>query len=316
MSEFNLKLWLKEAKKKEKDVSTIGAQLIDTHDKIKIDNNSITEAKLEDYRVDDDPKTTEQRLEAVRTESPAVTTEGQLNKNADKCRNEEASLGNVNKVEEKRLEKDPVEKQEAKSASETPIEFRIEKMDSGKDGIKLASTKTAQESADIDDFDFNVTDDNDEQRERQVVDMLDRDALDVEDPVLLSREVEDESEIDKALKEYGIDEVEDVENAEGWAEMKSELMHDPDAVEGMFKEKSDISIDPGTDDKIIAGQLTFDADDPLVRQDGSLNIDFIKAQAISYLRDAHKEFMITEDNLDISHIDMGIVKFLATPAPL
>lgn len=309
MSQFNLSKWLKEsAKSDKKDVSTTEGQLRNLKPKGTSDENSITEKKLDDYRVDSEVKTTEQRLEDVRTGSPSVTTEGQLEKSADKHRDESASAGNVPKLEEQRLKNDPVEKQKPKSASETPDKIRIDKMPAGSDGLKLASTKKAQNE--FGDFDITTLDEDD-RRAKQVSDLLNAD-----DSINLGAFTESEDDIDSAMREFGIEPVDQLDDRE-WEEVQRDLMRDPDATEQMFREKFDMSVDPGTDEKILSGQLMFDADDPLIQMaEGRLNESFLKQKAIEYLREQHADFMITEDNLDLSHLDAGVIKFLATPAPI
>lgn len=106
--------------------------------------NEVTEALLESNRTDGAGMPTERRLEKARTGEAQKLTEAQMDDSKSKLvkhRNPEASMGNINKVEEQRIAaKDAQEKQAYKPASETDKDkmFPEEK---GKDGLRTAQAK-------------------------------------------------------------------------------------------------------------------------------------------------------------------------------
>jgi len=111
----------------------------------------ITEKQLEEGRVEEQDQTIEKQLEKVRADGadkylPDVITEGRLEKLEGrfdiKHRNEATYSGDMNKVEEQRLSKDPVEKEKYESASEvTTKAMRWWEEKKSPDGLKLASKK-------------------------------------------------------------------------------------------------------------------------------------------------------------------------------
>jgi hypothetical protein len=110
----------------------------------------ISEAQLEDYHADEQDQTTEKQLEKVRTGEADRITEGRLEKEDGrfdiKHRNEATYSGDMNKLEEKRLNSDPVEKEKYELASEVNNKMRWWEGTKSPDGLKLASkiTKEAQ----------------------------------------------------------------------------------------------------------------------------------------------------------------------------
>ncbi len=94
------------------------------------EKNVITEKLLEDKRTGEETEITEKRLD---THKP---------KFANKYRNPEAFTGDMNKLEEKRLENDPVEKEKYNPASEVASQFRWWEDVKSPDGLKLAQKKT------------------------------------------------------------------------------------------------------------------------------------------------------------------------------
>ena len=108
---------------------------------------SIGEDQLEDYRADIPTAITEKQLDKPRDAAPeaSILVEGLLNESKSKIvkhRNEDASKGNLNKLEEQRLagDKAPVqeeEKAEFASESEKDQQFKTKK---GDDGLRLAQS--------------------------------------------------------------------------------------------------------------------------------------------------------------------------------
>ena len=103
----------------------------------------INEKQLEDYRATESDVTIEKQLEEARTGEETETTEKRLDthkpKFANKYRNPEAYQGDMNKLEEQRLQGDTNEKEKYEAASETPKQFRWWEGVKSPDGLKLAS---------------------------------------------------------------------------------------------------------------------------------------------------------------------------------
>ena len=88
----------------------------------------INEKQLEPYRAGENDVLTEKLLETKRIGEETEITEKRLDthkpKFANKYRNPSAHEGDMNKLEEQRLQGDPVEKEKYEMASETPKQFR------------------------------------------------------------------------------------------------------------------------------------------------------------------------------------------------
>ena len=86
--------------------------------------NVINEKQLEDYRATESNVSIEKMLEDSRTGEETEVTEKRLDthksKFANKYRNPEAFEGDINKLEEQRLNGEPVENEKYDLASETP----------------------------------------------------------------------------------------------------------------------------------------------------------------------------------------------------
>jgi len=134
----------------------IDARLQEQHGNIP---NEINEKQLENYRTSEPDETIEGMLEKVRTGSADRITEGRLDteksKFKNKFRNKEAYSGNMGKLEEKRLQNDPVEKEKAKVNTQTPKKLRWWEDSSSPDGLKLASEKRTVKTAQEDDENYS-----------------------------------------------------------------------------------------------------------------------------------------------------------------
>ena len=165
MSKFNLKKYAK------KDNSRpIDKKLQEQHEEAP---NETGEAQLEEGRVSESNVLIEKMLEKQRTGGADEITERRLDKDkADfniKNRNASAFEGNINKLEEQRLENNPVEKEKYEPASEVPKQFRWWENVKSPDGLKLAKKKvkiakwgfedidefSSPEEKAINDFDIN-----------------------------------------------------------------------------------------------------------------------------------------------------------------
>jgi len=109
--------------------------------------NEINEKQLERARATEPNELTEKQLEKVRTGGDDEVTERRLDtdkaKFANSYRNPSAYEGNINKLEEKRLTNDPVEKEKYEDASETPKGLRWwEEAPKSPDDLKLAQKKS------------------------------------------------------------------------------------------------------------------------------------------------------------------------------
>ena len=124
---------------------------------------TINEDQLEDHRAEIPSQLTEKQLDSPRKKATqqTVLVEGQLNESKGglvKHRNEDASKGNINKLEEQRLagEKASIqEKQKADLASETPKKMQFNTKP-GSDGLRLAQMIETPEIGD--DFEINGDD--------------------------------------------------------------------------------------------------------------------------------------------------------------
>lgn len=313
MSVFNLRAWLKQSAKKREELPLTEKQLRDVPEKAKLDNDDITEKKLESYRVEDDPKITEQRLEKVRAESEHITTEGRLDKAGKPHRDDSTHCGDVPKLEEKRLsgkvidkpivdpsrltDKEVVEEQIPELASKMSEDFRIEKMKSGNDSLKLASTKKKAQKGSIID-------------EENMVD------LSVFDPDIIPV-TEEEEEIEEALSNFNVNRINELEEIGDWEEMKRDILLDGDAVQQLFDEQSTITSDKVNGDDFLSGQVEFEIDQEVLQDsDGALDLSSLREAVVGFLRKKHPEFIVTEDNLDLSQVEDGLVRFLATEMPI
>jgi hypothetical protein len=104
----------------------------------------INEKQLEGYRGTEPDVTIEKLLEDKRLGAETEITEKRLDthksKFANKYRNPEAYEGDINKLEEQRLNGDPVEKEKYESASEVPKQLRWWESVKSPDGLKVAKT--------------------------------------------------------------------------------------------------------------------------------------------------------------------------------
>jgi len=135
MAKFNLKDYVKI-----NGDEHIDQRLKEDHGKIP---DEVNEAQLENYRATEPTQLTEKQLEKVRAGEAEQITERRLDndkaKFANKYRNEEAYNGDINKLEQKRLESDPVEDQVYESSSETPKFLRWwENTPKSPDGLKTS----------------------------------------------------------------------------------------------------------------------------------------------------------------------------------
>ena len=108
--------------------------------------NKINEGQLEKARVTEPTELTEKQLEKVRSGGVDEITERRLDtdkaKFANSYRNPSAYEGDINKLEEKRLMNDPVEKEKYQDASVTPKGLRWwDEAPKSPDGLKLAQKK-------------------------------------------------------------------------------------------------------------------------------------------------------------------------------
>lgn len=121
----------------------------------------INEKQLEDYRADEVEGITEKQLEKNRTGEEDQTTEARLNtqksKFATKYRNAEAYEGDINKIEEQRLNGDPVEYEKYESASSTPKQLRWWE-EKSPDGLKIAKKEETIKTAARNDDDEGLLD--------------------------------------------------------------------------------------------------------------------------------------------------------------
>lgn len=106
--------------------------------------NVINEKQLEDYRATESNVTIEKMLADKRTGPDTEITEKRLDthksKFANKYRNPAAYEGDLNKLEEQRLQGEPVEKEKYEAASEAPKQFRWWEGAKSPDGLKLAKS--------------------------------------------------------------------------------------------------------------------------------------------------------------------------------
>ena len=122
----------------------------------------ITEKQLEGGRNETKETITEAKLEQVRTGSAETLTENLLDSSKSKLvqhRNAEASAGDMSKLEEKRLESKPVEKEKYEAASETDKKREFQEV-KGKDGLKTAQFRSrlfpGKEVETIEDLDVDL----------------------------------------------------------------------------------------------------------------------------------------------------------------
>lgn len=159
MSKFNLKDY-----KKTPGDEHIDRRLQDSH---KTAPDQINEVQLEDYRSPSPETLIEKTLENKRLGGADEITEKRLDdhkaKFANKYRNPDAYSGDINKLEEKRLKNDPVEKEKYEVASECGKQLRWWEGVKSPDGLKVAQTEKKIKVAQVDDpaeKGFGVEDDD------------------------------------------------------------------------------------------------------------------------------------------------------------
>jgi hypothetical protein len=143
MTTFNLNKFLSKIAKKG-DVEHIDEQLRDDRGGDLDAPDTLTENQIDKDRKEVKETTTEEKLEKVRTGSNDSLVEGMLNSSKSKLhqhRNEDASAGDVNKLEEQRMaNKNRQETEKQEPSSETGKKNRLLDNDTSKDdGLKLAS---------------------------------------------------------------------------------------------------------------------------------------------------------------------------------
>lgn len=111
----------------------------------------INEKQLESYRATGQNVIIQKLLEDLRTGDATQVTERQLDTQKpifnSKYRNKDAYSGNMNKLEEKRLKNNPVEKEKYEAASSTPKKLRWWETAKSPDGLKLANTDVKKVTA-------------------------------------------------------------------------------------------------------------------------------------------------------------------------
>ena len=109
--------------------------------------NTVTEKQLEPDRVPEKEQTLEAQLDKTRTGAAESTTEGMLDSSKGsfdiKYRDESAYDGDINKLEEKRLDNDPVEDEKYETLSETKKDLRWWENTNSPDKLILANKKKA-----------------------------------------------------------------------------------------------------------------------------------------------------------------------------
>lgn len=158
---FNLSSYLNAVQAKSKKTQDISKQietkLVDENKDVK-EQDEITEKQLKKDRKDTEETTIEKKLDSVRTgASSDVLVEKSLNDSKSKIvkhRNEEVAMGNINKLEEKRVaSKDKFESEKQEPSSKTEKERLFYNVKSP-DGLKLATKKIAREGDDNFDIDW------------------------------------------------------------------------------------------------------------------------------------------------------------------
>ena len=160
----------------------------------------VTNKQLDSRRVQEKDTIMEDLLEKARTGSAKVLLEKSLNDASEefgtKHRDSSTSEGNINKLEEKRLAKYNIEKEEYEVASETPKRQRWWEV-KGKDGLKIAFKKASFGSnypdSDYPDFDFN------DRKNNRLDDIYDD----------LDSRYESNFDVDNFDDEFGIDDLDD-----------------------------------------------------------------------------------------------------------
>ena len=351
----------------------IGSRLMEEHGNIP---NDITEKQLDKDRVEEKQVTIEKLLDESRTGGADMLTEGRLNSEKSKIskyRNPEAYKGNINKVEERRLASDPVEK-EKYSSTEIPKKLRWWE-EKSPDGLKIASNKalkTAQLS-DLeeydDDDDFFAEDEVEELSFDKSWEVLPEVFEDEEVPVkkgnpLLTEDfpvVEDENTmIDEGMK------IEEQKVLTGpLPGIRMRLSYDPETFDGDKESIRDAALEAVIDarpqlaglistddfydineegdkgsitlkaigDEFAAVDETVPEESPLFTEvsysedeaggtpivSGTIKIgdqadkENIIRDVIDFINDKHPRLNITEEALDLSKVDSGIVSFMKSP---
>ena len=142
MSTFNFNKFLSKIAKKG-DVEHIDEHLRDERGGDLDAPDTLTENQIDKDRKETKETTTEEKLEKVRTGSSELLVEGLLNDSKSKLhqhRNEDASAGDINKLEEQRMaNKNRQETEKQEPSSETGKKNRLLDNDTSKDdGLKLA----------------------------------------------------------------------------------------------------------------------------------------------------------------------------------
>jgi hypothetical protein len=123
------------------------------------EQDEIGEAQLEKQRAGEPDELTEKQLDKVRPGEADEVTERRLDtKKAEfenKYRNPSAYEGDINKLEEKRLQEDPVEDQPYEDNTSVPKELRWWEGKKSPDGLLLAKDKQPVKKAQVEELTFD-----------------------------------------------------------------------------------------------------------------------------------------------------------------
>ncbi len=312
----------------------IGSRLMEEHGNIP---NEITEKQLDRDRIEEKDVTIEKLLEKNRTGEADMLPEGRLNSETSKLskyRNSDTFKGDINKIEEWRLANDPVEDEKYSDSSSTPKKLRWwEEKDKSPDGLKLTSNKKQIKTSeyvpnywdegvvdennneDLEDFeDFEDLEDFEEGEELsfdvdkglgRINDVWNEEGVeeDISKPVLPEDDftiVEDTS----APKPENIEDLEDleeIEDVETFDIVENELSDGEELP--VFEE---IAFNQG---EVGGTNLTSGS----VKVNGVIDEDNIARDVSDFLNDTHPDLNITEDSIDLSKLNEGIVSFLVSP---
>lgn len=290
MKNFNLSSYLKNIfsskNKKQSTSEQIETKLVEKNKGIK-EPEVITEELLQKDRKDTENTIIEKKLDNVRGNSEALLIEGRLDKSKStivKHRHDAAS-GDINKLEEKRLKGERMEKEEPELASKIDKAREFYKTKSP-DGLKLAKTIKIAQLVEQE-FDIDLLDDIG--------------GLEFGKPTKPERELSP-----SALDELSKFKLEKPPKKE-MEKISEDLINDPDFLYEIFSEEileENMSTGTPIEERRVTFDLRSDDGDPMsvFKKGKQLDMDNVKKALMNYLDLLHADEVIDRESI---HFDFN-----------
>lgn len=314
-------------------------------DQHKEEQNQVSEGQLESGRYNVDESLTEKLLDGSRTTPANKVTEKNLSDSKGdfeiSFRNDETYTGDINKLEEKRVASDPVEKEKYELANQLPEEKRWWE-EKSPDGLKIAGTSKKKKPLirkaapvaqfDLDEEDFaglsevEVPDENISAAADSMTLVSDRylpDGKGQTREIVFSYAVEELGDDE----EYALDAAMEKINKsmpEVSQSIEQEDLEGPEFIDGRGRitltidqndssngddisfEEEDYNTDDSSGTTIVSGSLSF-------APTTSMEQEQIVDKAVDFINGKHPEANISKESIDTGSIDEGIIRFVSSP---